>query len=378
VRQSGHSRVYHYYARCLPDAFPRYTFKRYAPVSPRFFSVDKDFTANNRRWAIIFDNHGVPVWWVHAPVSASRVLANGNVLWANHAFTPNRWEVHRLDGSLVRTFDTVGTPADPHDFQFAGDGNYLAASYVSQHHVDTSAYGGSSDADVVNAELQEVTPGGQLEWGWKSQNHISLAETGHRWPWVVHHPLPGGYDITHWNSIEPDGDSVVASFRHLDAVYKIRKSTGNIVWKLGGTKTPKSLTVKNDPRGASLGAQHDARILPDGTLTVFDNATNLDNHKPRAVRFRIDQANRTATLILSVTDPAISASNCCGSARVLGNGDWLIDWGQDNPIAGYTPTGQRTFLLAFDSQFSYRAEPVPSGAVSAQDLRAAMDTMSGP
>ena len=68
---------------------------------------------------------------------------------------------------------------------------------------------------------------------------------------------------------------MIASFRNLDAVYKIKKSTGKIVWKLGGTRTPKSLTVKHDPHNYTLGAQHDARLLPDGTLTLFDNRTKL-------------------------------------------------------------------------------------------------------
>ena len=83
-----------------------------------------------------------------------------------------------------------------------------------------------------------MSPDGQLVWGWKSQDHIALAETGRHWPWVR---SDHDYDIAHWNSIEPAGDSVIASFRHFDAVYKIRKSTGDIVWKLGGTTTPESL-----------------------------------------------------------------------------------------------------------------------------------------
>ena len=77
-----------------------------------------------------------------------------------------------------------------------------------------------------------MSPGGQLVWDWKTQDHISLAETGRWWPRAI----DLGYDLVHWNSIEPDGNgSVIASFRHLDAVYKIDKSTGAIVWKLGGT-----------------------------------------------------------------------------------------------------------------------------------------------
>ena len=137
-----------------------------------------------------------------------------------------------------------------------------------------------------------MSPNDQVVWDWKSQDHIALEETGRFWRRSVNKPTPWGYDILHWNSIELAGDSVIASFRHLDAVYKIRKSTGNIVWKLGGTPTPRSLTVERDPRGNTFGAQHDARLLPDGTVTVFDNRTNLGQKRPRAVRFRIDEAGR--------------------------------------------------------------------------------------
>ena len=168
---------------------------------------------------------------------------------------------------------------------------------------------------------------------------------------------------------------MIASFRHFDAVYKIRKSTGEIVWKLGGTKHPQEPEVQGDPRSYTFGAQHDARLLPDGTLTVFDNRTSLPNPRPRAVRFRIDAAAGTATLLQSITDPAVPVSYCCGSARRLGTGDWLVGWGKNNPIGGYGPNGQRTFLLDFNSDWSYRAEPVPAGAVSAQDLRQGMDAM---
>jgi hypothetical protein len=35
-------------------------------------------------------------------------------------------------------------------------------------------------------------------------------------------------------------------------------------------------------------------------------------------------------------------------------------------------------MLTFDSNFSYRAQPVPAGAISTQDLRDAMNAMYGP
>jgi arylsulfotransferase ASST len=366
----GSQRIYWYFVLCLPNDFPTYTFSRYGPASPRFFSVEQTFwIPYEHRYAIILDNHGVPVWWYQAPARDPRVFPNGNILWFD--FSSSRWEIHRLDGTLVRTLNAVGHVADPHDLQFLSNGDHLVGSYVPQSHVDTSAYGGSSDATVVNAELQEVSPAGQLVWDWKSQDHISLAETGRWWGNAIN----SGYDIVHWNSIQPAGDSVIASFRHLDAVYKIRKSTGEIVWKLGGTRTPESLEVRNDPRGYTFGGQHDARLLGDGTLTVFDNRTNLGVKTPRAVRYRIDEQSGTATLVRSITDPDAASSSCCGSARRLANGDWLVAWGWPHGIGGYNTGGARTFRLTYDSTISYRAEPVP-GAISAQDLREGMRAMA--
>jgi arylsulfotransferase ASST len=374
ARQAGSSSVSRYHVRCLPNGFPTYSFTRQAPVSRRFFSVDQYSAPRGQRYAMIFDDHGVPIWWYHALAWGSRVLPDGTVLWFD--WNAHRHEVHRLDGSLIRTLSGVGRGANPHDLQVLGNGDHLIGSYVKQSHVDTSAYGGSSDANVVNAELQQVSPARRLVWDWKSQEHIALSETGRHWSGAISHASHQGYDIAHWNSIEPAGDSVIASFRQLDAVYKIRKSTGNIVWKLGGTTTAKSLTVVGDPHSYTLGAQHDARLLPDGTLTVFDNRSNLSEPVPEAVRFRIDERTRTATLLQSVTDPDVGVSRCCGSARRLANGEWLIDWGgQNNPIGGYRADGTRSFLLTLDGDFSYRAEPVPAGALSAQDLRQGMSAI---
>ncbi len=380
ARRIGQTQDSRYFVRCLPDTFPTYTFTRQAPVSPQYFAVDQARAGELRQYGIIFDDHGVPVWWIQGPIRDPRVLPGGNLQWYDRAV--GKWQLRRFNGSLIRVLDSVGNPANDHDLQILGNGDALFGAYVTQSHVDTSAYGGSSDADVINAELQQVSPQGNLLWDWKSQDHIGLAATGRYWPKAVNDPAPGGYDIVHWNSIEADGNSVIASFRQLDAVYKINKTTGSIIWKLGGTTTPKSLTVQGDPRSYTFGAQHDARVLPDGTVSVFDNRSDLGQgeKKPRMARYSINQQAGTARLVQSISDPNVAASGCCGSARRVGNGHWLIDWGGftkqgGNPIGGYQADGDRTFLLQFDRTFSYRAEPVPVGAVSAQDLRQAMNAM---
>ena len=226
----------------------------------------------------------------------------------------------------------------------------------------------------MNAELQEVSPTGNRIWDWKSWNCTSLSETAPRWWPTLGPPGHDYYDLVHWNSIDPVGNAVIASFRHTDAVYKIDKSTGAVIWKPGGTTRPESLTVQGDPVSYTFGGPHDPRRLSDGTLTVFDNR-NDPGEPPRVVRFRIDEQAKTATLLQSISDPAVPETHCCGSARRLGNGDWLVSWGTANPVAGYDPNGARTFLSTFDNSYSFRAEPVPAGAVTSEDLRQAMDTM---
>ena len=116
---------------------------------------------------------------------------------------------------------------------------------------------------------------------------------------IVNQPVGTEYDTYHINSIEPDGDGYVMSFRHLDAVYRVNKSDGSIDWKLGGVAQPASLNVVGDsfPAGDQFRGQHDARILSDGSLTVHDNGFIPGNLRaPRAVRFALDLNARTATL----------------------------------------------------------------------------------
>ena len=109
-------------------------------------------------------------------------------------------------------------------------------------------------------------------------------------------------------------------------------------------------------------------------MSVFDNRYLL-GQPPRVTRWRIDEQAHTATLIQQITDPAVGQTDCCGSARLLPDGSWLVDWGDNGTIGGYKPNGTPTFRLHFlgKTHSSYRAEPVPPGAATLQDFRQAMN-----
>lgn len=385
---SGQTSTFH--VRCLPGDFPNWTYTR--PGTPRgsfYITTPQGATApggqSARRYVAIFDAHGVPVWWQPSPATDAKVLADGTLAWytsaAGGTSTPG-FEIHRLDGSLVHTWRTVGSDTDLHDFQLLANGDALLLTYPPRAGtVDLSPYGGpSQNATVLDAEIQEVTPNGTLVWSWNTKDHIPLSETGQRWwSFMPVGTLPDGrqtYDYAHINSIEQTGNAIVASFRHFDAVYQINKSSGQIIYKLGGTSRPESLTVLGDPQSAyPLGGQHYARVLADGTLTLHDNNTFLSS-APRSVRYRIDLFAKTAQLLEQVSDPDAPISFCCGSAQRLGDGTWVMSWGGTPIVTEFAPDGTRDFELTFAGPaINYRVDTITGGTPSITDLRAGMDAM---
>lgn len=187
---------------------------------------------------------------------------------------------------------------------------------------------------------------------------------------------PAPFDIVHVNSVDVDADAVLISMRHTDGVYAIDRASGEILWRLGGTPTPESLTVVGDPGGANpFCGQHDARMHADGTLTAFDNGQTRDR-PPRAIRVQIDADARTATYVGAISDPGVPGAVCCGSARRTASGGWLVGWGTGPelyPIIEYAADGSRTFKLSFPIGSSYRAHPMAAGQLSRAALRNGME-----
>jgi Arylsulfotransferase (ASST) len=382
-----------HFVRCLPGDFPTWTYERTSrPHQPYYLFGSLVAPGSAPAYVILVDDNGVPVWWLKdtsAPsVVDAKILSGGTIAWSRYfggTFSTNpssAYEIRRLDGSLVRQATTTGSATDSHDLQELPNGDLLLVTYVPRDHVDISSLGGPSDATVVDGEIQEVDPQGNVVWSWNSADHIALSES-QRWAGLIATSpvmLPDGrtaYDIVHLNSIDPVGDDrVLVSLGYTDALYMVDRSTGDIIWKLGGTSRPESLDIVGDPyASADFGLQHDGRVLPDGTVTVHDDGVNR-MRPPRAVRYQIDESAGTATLMESIGDPDVLGAFCCGSARREADGSWFIDWGS-NPIIGeYQPDGTPIFRMRFaPGSFSYRAIPIAPGVLSASGLRVAMDAM---
>ncbi|HEU5142745.1 MAG TPA: arylsulfotransferase family protein [Solirubrobacterales bacterium] len=385
VRSGDERRSYD--VRCLPADFPSWKFEASRPVEPGLFVVAFRASREARPWVIVFDHEGVPRWWYSPDTRAlwGQILSDGTVSWARsfgdgYGLDPRMaHEVRSLSGELVRVVRTKGEIVDGHEFRELNNGNVLVDTYAPGGKVNLSRFGGPENALAVFGEVQEIDPDGRVVWQWNSRDRIDLGETGRWWRNVLggrkrNPPGLATFDPVHINSIEPRGpDEVVVSMRHTDAIYGIERSTGDIRWKLGGTETADSLRIVGDPAAKLFGGQHDARVDEDGDISVYDNGKDRPR-RPRVVSYRLDLGKNTATYLGQLNDPRITTSHCCGSARPLEGGGWIVSWGDNPLVTGYDREGRIAFRLLLPAS-TFRAVPVPAGATSLGGLDRGLEVL---
>jgi hypothetical protein len=358
-----------YHLRCLPADFPTYA----ASVTGQPQANGALVTIGN--YSVVFDADGVPVWWYgqqdgNRPNDA-KFLDGATVAWSDG----DLYVVRSLSGTLEATVGGGDVGLDSHDLQRLPNGDFLGIRYVTTNCpavpsqcVDLSSWGLSSTASITDCLIVELNPADQVVWQWDTAQHVDIATENANWRSL--YP-----DVVHMNSIEYDGNGgVIFSARHLDAVYRIDMASGDITWKLGGTTTSRSLTVVGDHETQLFSGQHDARLLPDGSLTIHDNGSRAVR-PPRALRFTVDTGTTTATETEDVADARVPHSGFEGSVEKLPGGDWLADWGGSDFTTELNEAGQPQLTITYPGSISYRAADVP---VSIDSLRAAMDAMIPP
>jgi hypothetical protein len=352
-----------YALRCLPADFPPFTSVATGSASPGWYltTLGYDSVLRYGQYAAIFDEHGALVWYrkTAQPIIDLKRLRSGDVSWVSlvgfvpFGADPTRgYEEHRLDGSLVATRRTVAGPTDHHDLRELPNGHLLLLTYVPRAGVDLRALGATYGASecVVDSVIEEIDPtlpaGSAPIWTWNSKDHFDVNET--RFPQrfaATGACVTSTVDLTHVNSIEPqpNGD-IVASFRHLDAVARISRSTGNVLWKVGGTTTTKdlpvgakTLAIVDDPLGGPA-RQHSATIAANGNLLMFDNRTpsttppSTPIGPARVVEYALDLVGSTARLVRRIDEPLGRSAFGLGSVQRLGDGDTLVNWGPLQPV----------------------------------------------
>jgi len=375
-----------YSVRCLPSDFPLFQIFGTLPSSiPLVATGSTNIGFSVAPYGFVVDRHGVPIWWHRS--SGNNVMdvkglpGNQIGMWEGNLINDHSTSdffVYNPQGQQTRVVRTAdGGGGDAHEAQLNSNGNWYRIALQDHASVDLSPFGDPAHA-VVDDQIQEIGSDGSLKWSWSALEHLSLLESSRWYSLLKASTPPGeGIDMFHMNSVQeaPDGNLIV-SVRYADAVYKIRKSDGRILWKLGGIATPESLAVHGDDEhnGQTFAGQHDARLQVNGQLTVYDNGSGINGRAPRATRWTINQTTHDAYLIEQLVDPQIKWSAAGGSARQMDDGSWLVAWCHQPNIRAYSAQHKKLWEFKFLAPGRpYRAQPILKGWVSARALILGMD-----
>lgn len=228
---------------------------------------------------------------------------------------------------VTDTLSALGYDTDFHVVRMLRNGNYAVLG-IGRRTVDMSAIvsGGNAEAEIASAVIQERTLDGQIVFEWYSLDHIPVTDATEDIDL-----RQKNIDYIHVNDIAEDNDgNLLLSCRHLDEVVKIDRLTGDVIWRMGGSKSKgNQFTFINDDIDGFTGFshQHSAHWLPGGNLILFDNGELRNQKFSRAVEYRVDQQAMTAERVWQYRHvPDIFASSQ-GSVQVLPNNNVLIGWG---------------------------------------------------
>ena len=169
-----------------------------------------------------------------------------------------------------------------------------------------------------------------------------------------------------------DDNAVIVSFRGCSQILKIRRNTGEIVWRFGGADS--DFTITDDPVGEFCG-QHTVIVIQNGNLLLFDNESYCLGPRETdfgqftlIVEYELDLEAGEARFVrdLSLGGAFENFTDGQGSAQLLSNGHMVAGWarGTDTSVTEFDEKGNEVFAMSiFNSETlanSYRALRHPS------------------
>ena len=194
----------------------------------------------------------------------------------------------------------------------------FAVLSVEHRTLEVEELGG--EVEVEGDLLVEVNSEGEVLWQWSMLDHLDPQ----RWPGPM---SLGSFDgqlaqWSHSNSVfhDPDRDALVVSVRHQNWVISVDPSGGEVLWRLGADG---DFALE---QGEWFTSQHDARLSPDGVMTLFDNGNERPGEaESRAQAWQLDFDAMTASALWSWDVGFLSETH--GTVEPLPDGGFLVSAG---------------------------------------------------
>lgn len=236
--------------------------------------------------------------------------------------------------SLYNVVDSVycqnGHVADNHDFIALPNGNYVLIAYDEQPYaMDTIVVGGDPNALVEGFIIQELDANHNLIFEWRSWDYFHVTDNTYL------DLTNSNLQFIHGNAIDIDFDGhFLISSRALDEITKINRTTGEIIWRWGGSQNEFTIIGNDYP----FSHQHCIRSLGNNRYLLYDNGnysaqyTASGNNISRAVEYVIDTNAMTVEKVWEFIHPNSLYAPSTGGVQRLSNGNTLINWGNMSPF----------------------------------------------
>lgn len=404
-----------YFIRCLPDNFPILDLKILKSDYQQngyFLLPYSNYNQSDRQitesYDIITDKNGTPIWYEKLDTPSVSLKYSGN----KSIFSQSKFNITTKKTTLKwysfldkKRSEILLDGRQDIPVTLLPNGNIIAVSTpkieinpssLAMKNVEDFTNGNCSlDSALKNTysmTISEFSPNGSLIWEWDASEHIdytdvsSISLNQYTQLGQLHECFIDIFSPNHISKSE-DQNGYLLSLKWGGLLY-IDSKNGDVLWKLGGPQSKKSLAISGDPLGTKGPiAQNGGYMTSDSRILIFDNQVS-NQVLARAVEYYIDAINFSATYIRSYTlgsDFCVSrgGSLSCtvkegGRAEYLSNKNILVSWGTTlgrNILASiFSFDGRELATLSSRSEYpNVRAITYVSGdSFNISDLRLAV------
>lgn len=302
---------------------------------------------NFQRWVV---NGQVQYTYAHTDPNAYQLPGVNNIQGYEVICDSNFNEIKRVTLGSYKTISNSPQGAiDGHDFILIDDNHYIVETYYEQtvNNIPDSLTK-VSNVKVVAPVIQEIE-NDNVVWQWSATNYPEFYSTS-----VEGNGFSDSttiWDYMHINSmyIDPRDNNLICSFRNLNQILKINRTTGAIMWRLGGKNSDFPMTSDQ-----VFLRQHCVTLTDNNqTLLVFDDGEATERPSTRIVEFNLNETTHTINSFKAFPLPEPFTA-FTGSVQKRGD-TYFIGGG----TAAYTleinyNTGEKLFKLK-QKENSYRA-----------------------
>ncbi|EME80230.1 uncharacterized protein MYCFIDRAFT_77993 [Pseudocercospora fijiensis CIRAD86] len=314
----------------------------------------------------IYDNAGELVWSGASTFLKTRVDDFRISHVAGELLMTMIWDEHGAGVMMNSSYEIVKAREftrphliNMHEFHFVDDGRraiILRGNRKKAGAEDAKAVGFDEETSCM-AEFDGFEEFDTTTWErtfqWSSFGRIALSESTWQDSRTIRERCEEGWDFLHANSVDKsrDGDFFVSA-RFTNAIYKISKLDGSIIWRLGGVESDFEMGDLN------FTGQHSVRYVSENEthtlITILDNA-KIDDLPPthqysRGLLLALDTTTSpmTVSLVSEYSHPYGPGgyAKARGNLQALENGNVFIGWSEQATLSEHLSNG----TLIMDAQ----------------------------